>query len=519
MDKRTVIAIGISILILVGYQAFISKMYPPAQQEVTNKKPAQESAPVTKTKAAPAMQQSETDEQLHEKETDKFILVFSSIGGKIKEVIVKDYNKKILERDIAVIEGFENAPFAFQDKGNVIIMSYQDKSLRIIKKFTLYNEKYGVDLEISFINQTPSYVEKTFRIYNSKLDLKQYSKREIAGREKYFMEFSIATQEKVLRRNFGKAAGQSWQFDEKVEWAGVRDRYFCTILAPFSPISSAFTQPLDKQSVVSGIETAEVPLNPGAQYNFNAKYYIGPQNITLLEGFQNGFQNIVSFGTFDVISQGLLYIMRFMHSYLKNWGICIILISLLIYFVLFPLTAKSLVSMKRMQLLQPEIEKLREAFKDQPQKLNKELMELYRENKVNPFSGCLPMFLQIPVFFGLYQALMRSIELKGASFLWIKDLAEPDRLFVLKSSFPVIEDEINLLPLIMLVAMFLQQKLSMKSSASSTMQEQQKMMMFLFPLLFGFLFYHFPSGLTLYWVSYTILSIFSQQKINRKVAS
>ena len=127
------------------------------------------------------------------------------------------------------------------------------------------------------------------------------------------------------------------------------------------------------------------------------------------------------------------------------------------------------------------------------------------------------MFLQIPVFFALYQALMRSIELKGAKFLWIKDLSEPDRLIMLSKEYPIILDEINLLPLIMVVAMFFQQKLSMKSSGSSTMQEQQKMMMFVFPLLFGFLFYRFPSGLTIYWVSYTILSIISQRRISRMV--
>jgi YidC/Oxa1 family membrane protein insertase len=171
--------------------------------------------------------------------------------------------------------------------------------------------------------------------------------------------------------------------------------------------------------------------------------------------------------------------------------------------------------MKKMQTLQPEIEKLRSQYKDQPQKLNKEIMEMYRQNKVNPFSGCLPMFLQIPVFFALYQTLMRTIELKGASFLWIKDLSETDKLFILPKSLPIIGNEINILPIVMIVAMFLQQKLSMKSAGSSTIQEQQKMMMFMMPVLFGFLFYHFPSGLTLYWVSYTILSILSQRRINR----
>ncbi|MCK4816573.1 YidC/Oxa1 family insertase periplasmic-domain containing protein, partial [bacterium] len=280
--------------------------------------------------------------------------------------------------------------------------------------------------------------------------------------------------------------------------------------------SNAFIQPFGKQRVTSGVETATIYLVPGARYNYNVSYYIGPQDMKILSAGHQGFELIVSFGVFDPISKGLLYVMRFLNEHIRSWGACIILISVMIFLLLFPLTAKSMASMKKMQELQPEIEQLRKLYKDQPQKLNKDIMNLYRENKVNPFGGCLPMFLQIPVFFALYQALMRSVDLKGAEFLWIEDLAEPDRLFTLKDSFPVIGNEINLLPLIMVVAMFMQQKLSMKSSSgSTTMQEQQKIMMFFFPLIFGFLFYHFPSGLTLYWVSYTILSVLSQRRLGQ----
>jgi len=295
----------------------------------------------------------------------------------------------------------------------------------------------------------------------------------------------------------------------------VRDKYFCSILYPLSSTSAAFMQPTGKQRVTSGILTKSNLLSPGVSYNFICRLYIGPQDTKILAELGRGLENIASFGTFDIISQGLLFILRFLHSIIPNWGVCIILICLLIFLVLYPLTAKSLASMKKMQTLQPEIEKLRNQYKDQPQKLNKEIMEMYRQNKVNPFSGCLPMFLQIPVFFALYQTLMRTIELKGASFLWIKDLSETDKLFILPKSLPVIGNEINILPIVMIVAMFLQQKLSMKSAGSSTMQEQQKMMMFMMPVLFGFLFYHFPSGLTIYWVSYTILSILSQKLISR----
>jgi YidC/Oxa1 family membrane protein insertase len=154
--------------------------------------------------------------------------------------------------------------------------------------------------------------------------------------------------------------------------------------------------------------------------------------------------------------------------------------------------------MKEMQALQPHIEEIRKTYKDNPQKLNKEIMGLYREHKVNPFGGCLPLILQMPIFFALYQALMRSVFLKGASFLWIKDLAEPDRLFMLPVSLPILGNEINILPIIMTIGMFIQQKFSMASAGSGS-ADQQRMMMIVMPLMFGLIFYHMPSGLVLCW--------------------
>jgi YidC/Oxa1 family membrane protein insertase len=167
--------------------------------------------------------------------------------------------------------------------------------------------------------------------------------------------------------------------------------------------------------------------------------------------------------------------------------------------------------MKEMQALQPRVEELRRLYKDNQQKLNKEVLELYRAHKVNPFGGCLPLILQIPVFFALYQALMRSIVLKGAKFLWIKDLAEPDRLFVLPAKLPIIGDEINLLPLIMALGMFVQQKMSNLAASSGT-AGQQKIMLVIFPVMLGLIFYHMPAGLVLYWAVNSVLMLVFQYR-------
>jgi len=173
--------------------------------------------------------------------------------------------------------------------------------------------------------------------------------------------------------------------------------------------------------------------------------------------------------------------------------------------------------MKRMQALQPEITKIREQYKSNPQRLNKEIMGLYKTNSVNPMGGCLPMILQMPAFIALYQALWRTVAFKGAHFLWIKDLSQPDRLFTFPFTLPIVGNEFNILPIIMMIAMFFQQKASTKNMASTDPNQvmQQKMMTMFFPVFLGFIFYKFSSGLTLYFTMFYILSTFTQLKMSK----
>jgi YidC/Oxa1 family membrane protein insertase len=169
--------------------------------------------------------------------------------------------------------------------------------------------------------------------------------------------------------------------------------------------------------------------------------------------------------------------------------------------------------MKEMQLLQPKIEALRKELKDNPQRLNKEIMELYKEHKVNPLGGCLPLLLQMPIFFALYQALIRSVALRGAHFLWIQDLSSPDKAFVFKNSLPLLGNQVNVLPILMAIGMFVQQKFSMPKTTGDAAQ-QQKMMMIIMPIMFGVIFYQMPSGLVLYWFINSLLMLGYQFRIN-----
>ena len=169
--------------------------------------------------------------------------------------------------------------------------------------------------------------------------------------------------------------------------------------------------------------------------------------------------------------------------------------------------------MKEMQALQPHIEELRKLYKDNPQRLNKEIMELYRQHKVNPLGGCLPLILQMPIFIALWQAFQRSIVLKGASFLWIKDLSEPDRLFTITANFPI--KDVNILPILTAILMLIQQKISIVPASGSS-AEQQKMMTIMMPIIFGFAFYNMPSGWVLYFFVYSLLMLIYHFRIRRQ---
>jgi len=224
-----------------------------------------------------------------------------------------------------------------------------------------------------------------------------------------------------------------------------------------------------------------------------------------------------NYGLLNFVSMTIYKTLIFTHKYSKSWGVSILLVSFLIYGLMYPLTMSGMKSMRKMQALQPVMAQLREKHKSNPQKMNQEMMELYKEHRVNPFGGCLPFLLQMPIFIGLYQVLWRSVHFKGAEFLWIKDLSEPDRLITFKTSLPLVGNEFNILPLIMTVIMFFQQKLSAKNMVVTDPAQiaQQKMMATVFPVFLGFIFYKFASGLCLYFVVFYTMSTFTQWKISK----
>jgi YidC/Oxa1 family membrane protein insertase len=292
--------------------------------------------------------------------------------------------------------------------------------------------------------------------------------------------------------------------EEGVRWIAYDGRYFLAALIPKGEAASK----LDVR-FRNHVASAELLLPPATR-SASFDLYLGPKKIEILESGPRSLRPALDLGIFTFIALPLLHVLRLSHLLTGNYGLDIILLTVVIKILFIPLTQKSLKSMREMQKLQPEMAKLRERYKDKPEEMNKQVIELYRRHKVNPLGGCLPMVLQIPVFIGLYQALLNAVELRHAPFVgWIEDLSAPDRLGAW--NLPFVEPPgVPILTLLMGASMFLQQWMT-----PSGADPAQQRMMLIMPVIFTFMFINFPSGLTLYWLVNNVLTIAQQYAINR----
>lgn len=237
-------------------------------------------------------------------------------------------------------------------------------------------------------------------------------------------------------------------------------------------------------------------LAPGATHTVKLNVYAGPKDYTLLKTLGGGQDLAMNFGIFKPVSVFLLWSMNKLHGIFGSYAIAIIALTLLIKSALWPLQNKATQSMKKMSVLSPKITELREKYKDDPQKMNQEMMKMYREYGINPFGGCLPMLIQIPIFFGFYSMLGTAIELRNSPFLWVHDLSQPDTIFHVLG-FPI-----NILPLLMAGTMLWQMAISPKSGDA-----MQQRIMFFMPVIFIVFAYNYASALSLYWTTQNLFSI------------
>lgn len=521
MEKRLIFAIALSILIVLGFQYLSPKPVTPPTREMTAQtavEPVKE-AEIVRT-ITPGIEEKEL-----EVGTDAYILTFSNIGGAIKKIRLKNFKASGSNENLDLVNltnpaeyllnissvtnpGIDSAVYSSQVSENLVTYTLRTGDLEITKKFILHKSRYGIELNISVRNISGASKQFNYRIIGGA------GISETNNQDKRFVEVTADINGKALGFKKPKP-GQRVVNVGIVGWSDLKNKYFSLVLKPFAPTKSQFYSEDKHNGLVMGIdaETITIPSNSFIDNKFIL--YAGPSSIPVLKELGCGLEATVNYGFFGGISKAMLAVMGFFYHITRSWGFSIILLSIFLNIILFPLTVKSFKSMQKMQELHPQMEQLKKQYKDSPDKLNKAIMELYKKYKINPLSGCLPILLQMPIFIALYSALMKSIELRNASFFWIKDLSSPDAVR-LPFTLPLIGNSINILPLIMVAAMVVQQKIStttMGSAVTPEQKEQQKMMLIIMPIVFGFIFYSMPSGLVLYWVVNTLLTITEQASL------
>ncbi|MBP9853889.1 MAG: YidC/Oxa1 family insertase periplasmic-domain containing protein [Candidatus Omnitrophica bacterium] len=526
MEKRLVLSFILSFLILYTWASLAPKPVknPPllnSQLVEGAKEPSQIEDPKNEPEAS---QESISKEKIYTLEAQGFVLNFSDVGGSINKISFNGYDLNMPLTNISTFEEYDEAIFDLieQNESSIEFIS-RVKDIEIRKKF-IVNDNHTISVENAIKNEssvtkTLPVLFKGFTLNMNRLDNSKVK----ADHDQSLFEYVLSTNSGIKRKNnaFKFNPKESVEKNELVNWIGYRNRYYCAIAKP-NFISSGYTvRVVDEMRLDIIVHSSDNQFKPNEEKQFNFTYYFGPEKTEFLSTYKAGFESIkryYKFWLFDSIAKFIDWIMKILHKVIPNWGISIILISILIYYGTYPLTARGMSSMKKMQALQPKIQVLKEKYEKNPQKLNQEMLELYRREKINPVGGCFPILLQMPIFIGLYQVLWRNVDFKGASFLWIKDLSHADRLFVLNHNFPVIGNEINLLPILMMVIMYFQQKFSSKNMVlSDPMQiQQQKMIAVIMPFFLGFIFYKFASGLTLYFTMFYIFSTVTQWKLSKE---
>ena len=560
---RAFLAIILSFLILIGYQYFFvpSQPTPPPAAQTEQQEPVpgvpatqteqQGPAPgVPATAAAPPVQAPAAqmpavapvvavDATARDitVETPLYTAVFFEQGGGLKSFVLKKYRTE-RDQDAAPMELVQTSnpaelPLVFSldngadaalpvlkaDKehlnvgpegvGQLSMSAALENGLTIVRTLHFSGDSYLIESSYAVTNtgSVPLQVTPAMVLTNA-----PFFHANTTGR--YLFSGPVALVNDELHQVKGKKLTAGPQiFQGTVGWAAYEDNYFITAVIPEQTGVSVVSMSALGKNVRSVVGGGVISLAAGEAKTFSYRAYFGPKKLTILKETGFDLARAVNFGWFDVLAKPMLFLLNFFYSYIGNYGIAIILVTCLIKGTFWPITQKGMKSMKNMQKLQPKVAKLKEKYKDDPTKMNQEMMAMYKTYKVNPIGGCLPMVIQIPFFFALYRVLMAAIELRHAPFmLWINDLSAPDRLMI-GVDIPVLHG-IPVLTLLMGASMYLQQKMT-PTTADPT---QARIMQFL-PIIFTFMFINFASGLVLYWFVNNLLSILQQQLINRQLAA
>jgi len=574
MDKRALLAIVLTFLVIFFWGIIQSHFFPPSPVEQPQKevkevkkeevvsaekkdiKPPKEAKPLSKPRVVPKKEISV--------ETQNYLAVFTNENARLKQFKLKHYENRVEESvitiklkqffqnlfgskaqetkkpellDIVNTKEEEGLPLGLHiqqatdgegwevdkerigllkkgEKGEIIFSKTIDNGLKLLKKYVFYSEKNVIDLEVEIQNTTSNEISTQIGLeWIGRVELERFADEE---NKDFGLKYVYLKDQKVERKDLGgvgasgctpgcgapKKRIEPFESSDKgsIGWYAFEGEYFAALLVPTSQEKNILlsVKGYERNLLKAQLTYPTLTLQAKESAKIPYKIYIGPKVTDQLKELGVGAEALIDFGFFTIVAEPLLWFLKLTHTVTKNFGIDIIILSILIKIIFLPLTQISMKSMKEMQKVQPEMNRLKQQFKNDKARLQQEIMLLYKRRKINPMSGCLPMLIQIPVFIALYNALQNSIEMRHAPFvLWIMDLSAKDPIYVT--------------PIIMGATMVIQQK--MTPTAADPAQARIFMLM---PIMFTFLFLNFPSGLVLYWMVTNILSIAHQYYMNKK---
>ena len=496
---------------------------PPAASATAVPAATSTSAPPSGAPAAAALPRERIEVQ-----TDVLKLVFDTEGGAIVKseflkydetgqtnqpfVLLDTSANRVYQAQSGLIGGpfpTHKTPMKFSgerslaDGANELVLRFESPEqggVRLIKTYTLKRGAYVIDVRHEVVNQSGQainpqlYVQlvrdgnkppgessfySTFTGPAFYTDAKKFQKVEFSDIEKNKAEFVTSSPD---------------------GWVAMVQHYFASAwLLPDGKPRENFARKIDQNLYAAGMITPIGAIAPGATAAVDARLFIGPQEEKVLESIAPGLELVKDYGFFTILSKPLYWLLDKLHGVIGNWGWAIVALVFLLKILFYPLNAKAYASMAKMKAINPKVMDLRERYKDNPQQMQMEMMRVYREEKVNPMGGCLPILIQIPVFIALYWVLLSSVEMRGAPWiLWIKDLSIKDPYFIL--------------PIVMTLTTLLQTALNPLPP-----DPMQAKLMWFMPLIFSVMFFFFPAGLVLYWITNNVLTIAQQWVINTRM--
>jgi YidC/Oxa1 family membrane protein insertase len=580
MEKRAILAIVLTFLVIMLWGTIQSKLFPPPPakeikkeesapaEKVVDKKiesreikaqPPKETKPSSKAKAVPKKEVTI--------ETQNYWANFTNEDARLKHFKLKKYEDRVEESPLTIkltqfVQGLfgkkeeepkkpapldlvntneeEGLPLGISfisplpsssegnwevekeqlrlvntgEKGEITFTKNLENGLRILKRYRFSSDQYTMDLEVEIRNESPKEVIGQLGLeWIGKIEMEKLADQ---GNKDNGLKSAFLKNDKVETKDLGGTSSsgctpgceshkrkiEPFETSDKgdIRWYAFTGEYFATLLIP-PPSEKNLTLSVkgnEKNILRANVISSSITIPPMEAVKIPYRIYLGAKEEHHLKTLGAGAEKLVDFGFFTVVAKPLLWFLRLTNKVTKNFGIDIIILSILIKVIFLPLTQISFKSMKEMQKVQPEMARLKEAYKNDKARLQQEIMLLYKRRKINPMSGCLPMVIQIPVFIALYNALQFTIEMRHAPFfLWMKDLAAKDPIYIT--------------PLIMGATMVIQQK--MTPTAADPAQAKLFMLM---PIMFTFLFLNFPSGLVIYWLVNNVLSIAHQYYLNKR---